>query len=120
MAIFPCESCGRRYVGKQQTIYIHVTQGDVDLSRKLRLCPKDFEQLYHLLYTHTLVTAVGNELVEFASDEAAPKCIYCDRETEGPAIFATGFPNDDNSRAFWGRVCPDHRDNVLSTFKIAS
>lgn len=107
MAYFPCEHCGARYRGPQQTAYPALVSGVTSHREKKRLCPECFASLDAWCTNHLVDTQGSSGLMPF--DGMA--CGLCGSEDPlAWSAFVTLYPRGEPRRDLWGRVCADCTD----------
>lgn len=95
MAQFPCDMCGQRYHGKQQTAYPAIVNGTYAERGKRRLCPRCLEQLTEWISDH-LVGSQDPEPVEL--------CFECAKPEPELAVFLTLYRDGADREDWYGRV----------------
>lgn len=102
MAAFPCDFCGDRYRGPQQTAYPALINGTTRISRKMRLCPKDFDQLVHLPW---LCPADSKPVTAWGT------CSICGDADSDWGVFVPYYEDRQPRADLWASVC----DRCLQT-----
>lgn len=96
MAAFPCDFCGDRYRGRQQTAYPALVSGTDRISRKMRLCPKDFDRIVHLPW---LSPADSNPVTPWGT------CSMCGALGADWAVFVPYYEDGQARADLWASVC---------------
>ncbi len=105
MAMAPCDTCRRRYVGPASSYYFGMLNGSERTRWKLRLCPACRQDLDELLATGTIL--IGGD--QDADAEEPKACLSCARETEGhtAALFCTTYRAGEDRRDYFGVLHDD-------------
>jgi hypothetical protein len=99
MAVFPCDYCGTRYQGPQQTVYPALVHNTHSVRERRRTCPSCLGNVYEWVQTH-LVPANG----DLSSDSSV--CVVCDKpEFPRVALFATVYRHGEEREDWWGQAC---------------
>lgn len=105
MAVYPCSVGLHRYASKQRTIYISDVGSARPETRKLRLCPRHFEDTVSYL-------GANFTLIEDDS-QMSMDCELCHKPRES-GIFVKVYAEDGREPAQYAvDVCPPHRQQVL-------
>jgi hypothetical protein len=99
MAQYPCDHCGNRYRGPQQTIYPALVNGGFSIREKVRLCPDDFNLAYDWMSNHLVD---GNDPAQLGKE-----CGFCAAEDPGVRIFVTVYQTGHDREDFFGLACSD-------------
>jgi hypothetical protein len=97
MAQYPCDFCGNRYGGPQNTYYPALVDGGISVRRRARLCP-------------ICLAGVDVQLLEQLEGpdrelDAEPGCAGCGAEETPRAIFVTLYRAGQDRQDYFGRCC---------------
>ena len=106
MALFPCDYCGQRYRGPQQTAYPALLHDSASMREKRRACPPCFRAVLEW-------AQLGLDLVQDGYVVPEPTCCI-DREPIDThlTVFLTLYPRGEDRSDFWGKVCQVHLDTA--------
>lgn len=109
MAQFPCDRCGQRYRGPQQTVYPALVAASRAVRKRMRLCPLHFDEVVSHMFLHEEATG--------ASD--LHECSYADcREPADVAVFGTVYESGRERADYYYRSCVSHatREDAVMLF----
>lgn len=114
MGLFPCDAGPHPYPGRQQTIYPAVAQGAHNARRKLRLCPRHFDQ-----YQGELVRFAQPAQLELET-ERVPRCAGCGEEISEMAatFFATVYATGAERADWWAPIHEDCVGRTLTSWRL--
>lgn len=107
MAQFPCDHCGQRYGGPQQTAYPAIVDGAQAQRGKQRLCPKCLQKL---------TGWIQERLVPGADPAPVELCSACAAPDPTLAIFVTLYRTGNEREDWFGRM---HDGACLSPVRMA-
>lgn len=104
MAMFPCDFCGRRYRGKQNTLYPAAVHYAAEYRVKARICT-DCWAVYEQMITS--LDVINRPALE------ANACAFCHAPDAGIGVFITYYCDGKEREDCYFRVCGAHlRDDV--------
>jgi hypothetical protein len=107
MAMFPCDCCGNRFVGKACYIYPALLQDDDRRGQRKRLCQTCAAQTEQLLAEHFTPFADGRVDQVYTNRN----CVYGNHQRDdgnGPLAICVMYRGKDASRNWGGFVCAEH------------
>jgi hypothetical protein len=96
MAQYPCEICGARYSGKQNTLYPALLSGTLTIRERVRMCPSCCEAAM------TLAVAL-QDVSELLSGTNG--CGGCREEGAPLAMFVTAYVRGGDREDVYARLC---------------
>jgi hypothetical protein len=96
MAQYPCDICGQRYAGKQNTIYPTLLSGSLEIRERTRLCGPDA-----LEAMNWAVAAQDGGLL--LTDDAL--CWACREAASSLALFLTCYVGGSEREDVYARLC---------------
>lgn len=102
MARFPCDQHGSHYAGRQRTAYPAIVNGSMTMRERRRLCADCFATLH----------AWCASWMAGPDDDSEPRCLSLGCTADMPyAVFVTLYPDGDERRDYYGRLCRVHLDD---------
>ena len=95
MAYFPCDQCGRRYVGKQASAYPAILNGTTSERFKRRMCPDCSQSFDHWVLAH---------LAPADEPSDSDLCCACASPDAELAVFVTVYNPHSQRLDFFGRT----------------
>ena len=112
MARYPCDADGRRYGGRQNTLYLSAYTDAGKRGWMLRLCSQHLEGAWAILASSTTD-------FESASLEEPICCPVCRRLEVSGYLVATFYSGDVPVKRA-GCLCPEHVQELLKTIGVAT
>jgi hypothetical protein len=96
MAAIPCQICGQRYRGKQNSLYPALLSGVLQIREHIRMCPSCCESAL------TLLSRMQDSTIAVGS---SPPCSLCTRDVPTLALFVTAYVEGAEREDYYARVC---------------
>jgi len=110
MAFFPCDVHGTMFRGAASHFYPAIVRGQDSDREHMRVCQVDAASLLSWADAHASRVTEGTQ---FELDGPSTRCLVCDLQSaETDAFFLTAYPKGEEERQYYGRVCPEHIDDL--------
>lgn len=106
------------YRGGASTFFLRLVDGTITLGGRLQFCPDCATIILEYLHEHAIKVSEGDT---FLAEPRAIACLNCKRPLNGhaTALFGNAYPRGMVESQWYGQVCPDCIDAVMTDLSLS-